>query len=642
MDIKEYKYQKIIKTSANCKIVKASKDGKRYIIEEYNDPLIAQKIFTIVQKLYGKNFYIQSVKDIEKTYLIREYHSLIALDDWLQIHTKMLDKVTLCIDIAKEISLLHRYGLIYNSLSISGISIDKKNKPVLTEFSNIETIGKNGTAQIENVIYISPEATGKLSIPLDIYSDLYSLGILMYWIFTHQFPFESDDISELMSMHIAKKPIDPRTINKNIDKNISKIIIKLLSKNPSQRYKSCRGLIYDLQNYHQPHFKIGMHDFSTNISISKQIYGREKEIKQLRKIIKEISNGELYITFIAGYSGVGKSTLVNEINTFQFHGNFLSGKFQQYKSSIPYFALVEAFNSFFDKLLLSPKEELNSFKDQFKKKIGDQGEILTSIFPKLEIIVGKQKQIEKLLGVEAENRFNFIFLKFIEIIATKENPLVLFLDDLQWTDLVSLNVLKALIHNKKKYIMLGLAYRDNEVNIHHPFHHFIQEIETLSKNIKKIKLFDLSIKNVSDLIKDSKIKNYDVLGTLIHNKTQGNSFFVHQFLKNIVDKKLLQYDEKRNHWNVHIENIENLNISANVIEFMQHRLQKFSKKTLDILKKIGAIGHNVNIAILQVILAQKKSEFLNCYPIQLPMDLSLKNKILSILFTIKFSRHVIN
>ncbi len=345
-------------------------------------------------------------------------------------------------------------------------------------------------------------------------------------------------------------------------------------------------------------------DFSIDFKVSQKIYGRQKELSQLEQTINDVAHGASHTVIIAGFSGVGKSSLVEEINYFKNTKNiiFISGKFQQYKSNIPYFALVEALNVYFDKLLLSKKNELDSFKEKYNKYIREQGGVLTSVFPKLELIVGKQPEIDKLVGAEAENRFIITFLDFLKLIATKEKPLVLFLDDLQWTDLVSLNILKAIIKNKINYIFIGLAYRDNEVDIHHPFHHFMDEMKTFRENIQHIKLQDLKTQDIAHLLRDSRIKHPEQLAELIHRKTSGNSFFVHQFIKKIVDKQLLNYLPEQFLWQANIKTISELEVSENVVFFMQQTLKDLDTEITDVLKTIGALGHNAEYKILEVVL----------------------------------------
>ena len=427
--------------------------------------------------------------------------------------------------------------------------------------------------RFDNILYMAPECTGKVNTSIGYQSDYYSFGVMLYKMFTGRFPFEADDISELLSLHVAGKPVNPSEINASIPDNLARVILKLLNKNKKNRYSSLEGIVFDLRHFQADDFIIAANDFDYQFRISHKVYGREKELSLLQQNIDSVKEGEKNLTIIAGYSGVGKSTLVSELYERKKKENirFITGKFQQYKKSIPYFAFVEAFNELFDLILFSEERELEDFKAAFSASIGDQGAVLSSIFPKLEMIVGPQKEVEKNIGIEAENRFKYVFLKFIEIAATRRNPLILFLDDLQWTDLVSLNVLKAMVNSENQYIMVVLAYRDNEVDIHHPFHNFLEELALGQTPSTRIKVNDLKAVDVENIVKDSLGRKDQELSRIIYDRTHGNSFFVHQFLKKLVDKNLIAMDRNTGCWQVDSEGLTSLKVSENVVEFMHSR-----------------------------------------------------------------------
>ena len=536
--VKGYKIIQNLETNSAGKFI-VSKNGQDYCLVAYNNSQAANHCYEIASFIYsekGKDF-IQKYEARGKYYVLYRLYNFKVLPDIINLNLTLQDKIQFIIELIKALKEVHQKKYIFNNLTLSGSCLYNSDKIFLTNFQfasikNKPAEGETGLNLI-NPYYISPELTGKINIPVSIQSDFYALGIVMYKLFTGAFPFESEDISELHAMHIARIPPEPVDINKQIPENLSKIILKLLEKNPKQRYKSHHGINYDLERIYSDHFKLADKDYDIDFRVSRKIYGREKEISLLKNSIESVKQGTLHTTIIAGYSGVGKSSLVEEINRFENTDtiNFLSGKFQQYKSNIPYFALVEAMNVYFDKLLLSKTHILNSFKDNFQKFIGEQGGVLTMVFPKLELIVGKQPSVNRLVGVEAENRFIITFLDFLRLIATPKKPLVLFLDDLQWTDLVSLNILKAIIKNRVEYVFIGLAYRDNEVDHHHPFHYFMEEIIKLNEEVQHIKLQDLKTKDIAELLKDSRIKNSEDLALLIHRKTNGNSFFRPSYYK---------------------------------------------------------------------------------------------------------------
>ncbi|MDM8158583.1 AAA family ATPase [Labilibaculum sp. K2S] len=612
-DIFGFTIQNTLKDNDNYFIYLASKNNRKFLLTEFLDPEMANKTCAIAHKIYNKNIAkIESFESEGKSYLSFDITSFTVISDVIK-NTPLVNKtIEISIEIIKTLGRIHQMGITYNALSLEDIYIDATNTVLLTNFQHLYKIGEkiNNTGLNKNIdsSFISPELTGRVNLPLNIQSDFYSLGILMYKMVTDSFPFKADDISELYSLHIAKPPVNPVRLNLKLNENLSEIILKLLEKNPEQRYKSHQGIIHDLKEVFSQNFEIAQKDFDIHFKISPKIYGRESEIELMKQNINEAYLGKLSTVILAGFSGVGKSSLVQEIKLFDLdHSiNFISGKFQQYKTNIPYFAFVEAFNCYFDKLLLSKKEEHEQFVRKFHEKIGEDGGILTAVFPRLEVIVGKQEKASNLVGTEAENRFIYTFLNFLKLIASKENPLVLFLDDLQWTDLVSLNILKAIIKNEIQYLFIGLAYRDNEVDFHHPFHNFMDEIKPLSKSIHHLKLNDLKLADIVSLLIDSRIENVEELAKLIHKKTLGNSFFVHQFIRNIHEKQLLRYLSEKHLWQADIKRISELDVSENVVFFMQQSLKMLGTEIINILKMIGAIGHNAEYPILEFILDRKK------------------------------------
>jgi len=626
MFIQEYKVtDSFEKKNGNTTYI-AQKGDQRFILKEYSDHSMANRNFRISNAFQCPYIlpYHEIIEAKGKRILVQSYINGENIHDFIEKSQARHEKLAVAKEILMGLQCIHERGMIYNNLSLENIMKGLDGAVYFFNFSLASDNEKNEEAlavnRFDNILYMAPERTGKVDAPVSYQSDYYSFGIILYKILTGQFPFEADQIAELVSLHVAKKPMNPSKLKANIPDNLSQIILKLLEKNKNERYVSLEGILYDLNHYETDDFILAFHDFDYHFEISDKVYGREKEILLLQENIDTVKEGGKNLTIIAGYSGVGKTTLVNELYQIkkQDQIHFITGKFQQYKKNIPYFAFVEAFNELFDLILFSEEKELEKFKLAFNAAIGDQGEILTSIFPRLEMIMGHQKPVEKQIGIEAENRFKYVFLKFIEIVATSKIPLILFLDDLQWTDLVSLNALKALVASENKNIMIVLAYRDNEVDMHHPFHHFLEEVAVTAIPCTKIKVNDLKTIDVENIVMDSlRIENLELSRT-IYQKTHGNSFFVHQFLKNMMDKSLLNLDRKTGTWQVDDQGLASLNVSENVVEFMQDRLQKFDAEIIDILKIIGATGHNVELNILSVVsgLPEEEIESLLTTPLE--------------------------
>jgi predicted ATPase len=595
----------------------ATKNGNSYFLEKFTDQNKAEKCLSIATTIYkcSEGLSIENEFSNGRIYIFYKVNKIQGSLNTIFSELSFSKKQSIIIDTVNILQKIHNCGLIHNNLCLENCFLFNSQSVFLTGFYKSVSINNtianySEVSEKVNPLYISPELTGKTNIPISIQSDFYALGVLMYKLFTERYPFENEDFSALSSMHLAKNPESPLNINSDIPENLSQIIMKLLEKNPEHRYKSHQGIIYDLEHISSIDFQLGAKDFDLEFKISHKIYGREAEINCLKNAFEKVKQGSFQMVIIAGYSGVGKSALIEEMNHFEdVKGlHFLRGKFQQYKSNIPYFAFVEALQIYFDKLLLSNNLELERFCSEFKKNIGDRGRVLTSLFPKLEFIVGKQAPITQFVGVEAENRFILTFLEFLKIIATKESPLILFLDDLQWTDLVSLTILKSIIKEQIGYVFIGLAYRDNEVDLYHPFHYFMDEIKLLNENVQHINLLDLKIQDITQLLVESRIDNPEELAVIIHKKTGGNSFFIHQYIRRCVQNKFLDCLQGNNLWHADIEAISGMEASDNIVEFMQQTIKHYDDGTTSVLKILGALGHNAEYNIIEIVLKKSKTE----------------------------------
>nr|WP_245569055.1 AAA family ATPase [Desulfobacter curvatus] len=554
--------------------------------------------------------FIDSFKDKEKSLLVQKPFTGLSAVQYFNDQSLKPNLLQAQIHFVRSVlsilKKIHETGVIYNNLSLENITIDQSGQAMLHNFLPailLEDSPSPGFDNLTNPLFMAPERTERMEGMPSFSSDYYSFGILMYRVLTGKLPFTADDLPALILLHVAQQPTRPSLVNAQIPENLSRVVEKMLEKAPSNRYKSIEGILYDLDHFSDPKFLPAGMDMDPKFKVSAKIYGRKEETDRLKKAAESLKAGKVRLVCISGYSGVGKSTLVLEFQkSLGAHEyRFISGKFQQYKKDTPYFALIEAFNSLFDILLLSKQAVLDEFRSSFKTAIGDQGQILISVFPRLELIVGKQKPVETLMGENAQNHFNYIFIKFINIIATRERPLVLFLDDLQWTDLVSLNVLRAVLQNNAGFLLVILCYRSNEVDQHHPFWQWLHDVGTLQIPYDKITVTDLRPEDVSALVADSLGRSNPELSKIACQKTNGNAFFVHQLLNKMADDSCFIRDVKNKTWQVDLKKVSSLEISSNVVELMQTRLKRLPVKVTDLIKIIGAVGHNVDFSVLSIV-----------------------------------------
>ncbi|MDX5340150.1 MAG: AAA family ATPase [Cyclobacteriaceae bacterium] len=463
--------------------------------------------------------------------------------------------------------------------------------------------------------YISPEQTGRMNRVVDYRTDLYSMGIVFYEMLTGTTPFEGLDPMGIVHGHLAISPTPIHQLNPEVPKVLSDLIMHLLAKSSEERYQSAFGLEHDLKECLlqwtstgkiEP-FELKTKDYSGKFTLPQKLYGREKELSLLMSKFEEVANGDRGVVLVSGYSGTGKSVLVHEIHKpiTQKSGHFIEGKFDQYQKAIPYYAVVQAFEDFVEILLGENESKLSEIRKEILKAVGEEGKVLTDVIPGLEPIIGPQPEVPELGGSEAQNRFNYVFRKFVNAISTEKHPLVIFIDDLQWADSGSLSLLQSLITDpENSYLLFIGAYRDNEVSASHPFMITMEHIRK-----EKVPVFDLKINNLTfeDLCqltgdtlgkKPESVKDF---AALILEKTQGNAFFVTQFLKSVYQEGWLKFDWQVLQWTYDLVRIKEENITDNVVELMATRIQKIPASTLKVLQLAACFGNKFELKTLTLI-----------------------------------------
>ncbi|NES93861.1 MAG: AAA family ATPase [Desertifilum sp. SIO1I2] len=395
-----------------------------------------------------------------------------------------------------------------------------------------------------------------------------------------------------------------------------------MAKNAEDRYQSALGLKFDLENcLHQlqvsgniESFEIAQHDVCDRFIISDKLYGRETEAATLLQAFERVSLGATEMMLVAGFSGIGKTAVVNEVHKpiVRQRGYFIKGKYDQFQRNIPLSAFVQALRDLMGQLLSESDTQLLQWKQKILSALGENGQVLIDVIPELEQIIGKQPAAPELSGSAALNRFNLLFSKFIALFATQQHPLVMFLDDLQWADSASLSLMQVLMSQSEMgYLLIIGAYRDNEVFAAHPLMLILEEMKKDLAIISTLTLAPLSQSHIDRLVADTlscATIAAQPLSELVYQKTKGNPFFATQFLKALHQDGYIAYDFNVGDWQCDIAAVKLLSLTDDVVQFMALELQKLPDATQHVLKFAACIGAQFDLETLAIVSEQSPTD----------------------------------
>jgi len=610
-------------------------------IEQFNNEYDIGKNLTItgVRKVLGKTMVDTTLG--KKIALHLAFFDGETIAKLIKIQREGVFNVRYFLQIACKISQilldLHQSELIHRALSSANILLNTYNDEVcIVDFASATKLNKQRqvAAQLKMfegfLHYLAPEQTGQQGQLVDSRTDLYALGIVFYEMLTGKLPFTGKDAVGIVHAQMTQKLIAPHQVNPKIPKVLSKIIVKLLNKKPENRYQSALGLLYDLERCKQLFldvntndslvtenfdFIIGQYDFSSTFSIADKVYGRTEEIETFTQIYNRVRNGATELLLINGEAGIGKSTLVKHFykKTLLSGAYFITGKFEQFQGngSEPYSAWIQAFETFVELLLTESSDEIEDWKKYILEAVGDNGKVLTNVIPSLKYIIGAQKEIPVVDGIETQHRFSYVFKKFVKAITSPQKPLVIFIDDWQWADRASLSLLETLMVKTtiKNLLIIG-TYRKNEVTSVHPFALCTTQIEQRKGIMFTIALHNLSVIAIVQMLSDSFSAHFleqpdtdlKELAELVHKKTKGNPFFVKTFLMALYEEGLLKFNTKNvgnsGYWHWDIDTLYKRAVGANVAQLIQQKVNKTNKNVLNLLQIAACVGRRFDLDTL--------------------------------------------
>ncbi|QTD48772.1 AAA family ATPase [Sulfidibacter corallicola] len=514
---------------------------------------------------------------------------------------------------------IHQKFLIHKDLNPVNIVLNPETDQlqiidfgIATELSRENTSFRDPELLEGTLLYMSPEQTGRMNRSMDYRSDFYSLGATFYELLTGHPPFRANDPLELVHCHIAMTPVPPLRHDSEIPRPVSDIVLKLLAKEAEDRYQSAQGLAEDLgvclrqwREYGaiQP-FDLGLNDHSDRFQLPQKMYGREEEVAELIQAFERTARGKEEVMMVSGFSGIGKSTLIQEIHRpiTARRGFFVSGKFDKLKREVPYASLFPPFRLLVRQLLTREERDRERWRQILREALGNNAGLLLEVIPELVHLIGRQASPPSLPPAEAQNRFQLVFQDFIRAFSGFDNPLVLFLDDLQWADTATLDLLCSLMNGRcDDCLFLIGAFRAEEVDGGHPLQNMIDKIRNAGVPVRHLLLKPLSEEDVAQEIADTLHQDIDSvfpLARLVHGKTGGNPFFVGQFLNSLYFKECIRYDHGSRCWQWNLDGVKSLDITDNLVHLLVENLGNLPRETLDNLKIAACIGDRFDLSTL--------------------------------------------
>ena len=528
----------------------------------------------------------------------------------------------IAVGVAAAVGKAHQRGLVHKDIKPANVLVNGDGKIRLTGFGMASRLPRERQPPdppeviAGTLAYMAPEQTGRMNRSIDSRSDLYSLGMTFYEMLTGTLPFTATDPMEWVHCHIARQAAPPSERTSAIPETLSSIVMKLLAKTPEVRYQTASGVEADLRRClidWQSHgridpFPLGAHDASDRLLIVEQLYGREREIATLLAAFdRVVMQGAPELVLVSGYSGIGKSSVVNELHKVLVppRALFAAGKFDQYKRDIPYATLAQAFQTLIRQILVKSEAEVDQWRQALTDTLGTHGQLIVNLVPELEFIIGKQPAVPDLPPREAQSRFQLVFRRFIGAFAKREHPLALFLDDLQWLDAATLDLIAHLVrHAEVQDLLLVGAYRDNEVGPAHPLLRTLEEIRKTDARVSEIVLAPLGIDDLGRLAAGAlhcDMERARPLAQLVYEKTGGNPFFAIQFLTELAEERLLAFDAAALGWQWDIDRIRAKSYTDNVVDLIAGKLRRLSAPTREALKQLACLGNAAETSTLVLV-----------------------------------------
>ncbi|MDI1445447.1 AAA family ATPase [Polyangium sp. 6x1] len=513
---------------------------------------------------------------------------------------------------ADAIAKLHQSGLIHQNIRPQTLRLEPG--------GGVELVGAEGyeltaamvlSLPLDALPYIAPEQTGRLDAAIDHRVDLYSLGVLLYELCAGALPFHAEDAVGWLHCHVARAPRPLADAAPGTPAIVSEIVMRLLAKSPDERYQSARGLTHDLERClsellahgHIEPFPLGAQDVWDKLRAASRMYGRRAELAALHEILERVrETGMREVVVVKGPSGIGKSAILRELQREAGSGRaaFLWGTFEEQRRDIPYATLGQAFEGLIRQIIASTDAELAAVRQELAAALGDNGQLIIGLVPQIQLVIGKQPPVVPLPPAEARTRLHQTFRAFVSVFASRERPLVLVLDNLQWADFASLELLQHILTQPEgRSLLLIGTERDDDAS--EPVQAMLREIQNAGVAVHERVILPLERADLIELVIDlfaCERKDAEPLAALLWTKTGGNPFFAAQLLGALHQDQLIRFDTRRWAWVWNIAELEAKEITDDMVELVLGKLRRLPQATLELLKLAACIGGEFAVSLL--------------------------------------------
>jgi predicted ATPase/serine phosphatase RsbU (regulator of sigma subunit)/tRNA A-37 threonylcarbamoyl transferase component Bud32 len=521
--------------------------------------------------------------------------------------------------VMKALSGVHGRGVLHKDVNPANLIYNPRTQEVRVIDFGVSTFFATERGQEFDVrraegtlLYMAPEQTGRMNRAVDYRSDYYSFGATLYHLVTGQPPFTSADPLELVHCHLARQPPSPRQVRPEVSEGLTAVIAKLMAKDADHRYHTATAVTRDLQacldelrggpvvNPEQ----VGLNDVSSELHLPERLYGRQAEVEALQRALTRAAEGKKSLAVVSGESGIGKSMFVGELDTrvLERRGYFVSGKFDQLSTGEPYTALIGALGDLIWQIMSQSDDEVGRWRDRLQRFLGEQAQVIADVLPELALLVGPQPPAQDLPPQEALHRFHFLFQQMFAACTEMEEPLVLFLDDVQWADSASIDLIERWTStDEPAHALVVIAFRDQEVAEDHPVSAMLRVLEGRQLAPTRIWLGPLLPRDIAELLADAfacEPTEADALAALLATKTNGNPFFLKQILTALCADGAIEVAPDLGRWTWDLEAVGRATVTDNVVTLLLDKIRTLPPDTVSLMTKAACIGGRFDLAML--------------------------------------------